>query len=102
MTCACAGGRARAQGKDALGQQYLTPSRVIGTNGSDVIIVGRARSGTHQPSECAVASQPVDSTTQLRPRLASPQGVIGASDVAAAAQQYREAGWAAYTAALSA
>ena len=57
-------------GGDAMGQQYNTPKTVIGTAGSDMIIVGRGIYGK---------SDSVD--------VASAQSL---------AQQYREQGWKAY------
>ena len=97
-----------AQGTDALGQQYLTPDIVIGQQGSDVIIVGRARCRL----ACSPHSAPRWAPRSLldcvmpalrcsaRCRVCNVQGIIAAKDVAAAAMEYKAAGWKAHTDAL--
>lgn len=42
-----------SEGKDAFGQQYLTPHRVIAENGSDVMIFGRDIIDSFSPLESA-------------------------------------------------
>jgi uridine monophosphate synthetase len=42
-----------AEGKDSLGQQYITPQQAIIKNGSDIIIVGRGILGSNLPVNAA-------------------------------------------------
>jgi orotidine-5'-phosphate decarboxylase len=72
-----------ASSGDALGQQYNTPEHAVGTNKSDVIIVGR---GIVKFVVC---------------RACSPIEPCRAQDPVAAAQEYQHAAWAAYEHRLS-
>ena len=100
-----------ASGGDNLGQQYNTPSVVIGQGGTDVIIVGRwALSSCKSWQEISwwkgwqllwyTAHHAAVPGWSEEVRGMPSRGIIKAEDPAAAAAQYQQEGWKAYEASL--